>query len=258
MIYYSLATLMMAKIREILIITNEADLSLYRSLLEDFSGIGVSLDFKAQKNPNGIAEALIIGEDYLNGDACTLMLGDNLFFGHDLPHLFSKAISENTGATVFAYYVNDPERYGVVQFDDHGLATQLVEKPRAYLSNYAVTGLYVYDSKAVGIATSLHPSDRGELEITDVNRHYLARSNLRVEIMGRGFTWLDMGTPDSLLEASQFVRMIEKRQGLKICCPEEIAFRNGWIDKDLLLHRACRMKSDYGNYLRGIATGCRT
>ena len=255
MIFYSLSTLMLGGIREILVITTPAEKARYERLLDHFKEFGLTLSFAAQENPNGIAEALIIGKDFIAGQPCALILGDNFFYGHDLPSMIQRAIEKNEGATVFGYYVRDPERYGVVEFTTDGLPTRLVEKPKEFVSNYAVTGLYIFDCEASEIASSIKPSDRGELEITDVNRVYLENSRLNVEVMGRGFTWLDTGTPDSLLEASQFVHAIEKRQGLKICCPEEIAFRNGWVEKSALRQRGIEINSPYGVYLRELADG---
>jgi glucose-1-phosphate thymidylyltransferase len=253
MIYYPLSTLMSGGIRDILIISTPHDLPLFQRLFADAAEWGLNLSFAAQPKPDGLAQAFLIGEEFVAGGPSALVLGDNLFFGHDLPVLLARADAHKTGATIFAHHVTDPERYGVVGFDAGGKATSLEEKPKTPKSNYAVTGLYYYDADVVGLAKSLKPSARGELEITDLNRLYLERGALTVETLGRGFAWLDTGTHDSLLDAGQFVATIEKRQGLKIACPEEIAWRNGWIDDAALLRLAAPLSSSgYGQYLKGI------
>jgi glucose-1-phosphate thymidylyltransferase len=256
MIYYPLSTLMLAGIREILIISTPQDLPRFGELLGDGSTLGLKVTYKAQQAPKGIAEAFIIGEEFIGDDSVCLVLGDNIFFGHGFQSMLKRALSDvatNEGAKVFAYYVRDPERYGVVEFDEKGRVLDLEEKPERPRSNYAVTGLYFYDNEVVKIAKSIKPSGRGELEITDVNREYLDRDKLSAELMGRGFAWLDTGTHDSLLEAAEFIATIEKRQGLKIACIEEIAYRQGYIDKDQLLQLADPLrKNTYGLYLRGI------
>jgi glucose-1-phosphate thymidylyltransferase len=250
MIYYPLATLMHGGIREVLVISTPADLPRFRELLSDGSAWGMAFHYVVQPKPDGLAQAFILGADFVAGGPSTLILGDNIYFGHDLPRLLDSAAGRQSGATVFAYRVNDPERYGVVGFDSAGRATSIEEKPTAPKSNYAVTGLYYYDEQVVELARQLRPSPRGELEITDLNRLYLEAGTLTVERMGRGFAWLDTGTHDSLLEAGQFIATLEKRQGLKVACPEEIAWRNGWID-DAQLERLAQPleKSGYGLYL---------
>ena len=254
MIYYPLATLMMAGIREILIITTPQDQSLFEQLLGDGTAFGLSLSYAVQPAPNGLAEAFIIGRRFIGNDRVALVLGDNIFYGHGLPELLGFATGRHTGATVFAYVVSDPERYGVVEIDPHGLALTIDEKPKRPRSNLAVTGLYFYDNDVIRIAAEIKPSPRGELEITDVNRAYLERGNLHVEVMGRGFAWLDTGTHDSLAEAGQFVEILERRQGLKMSCIEEIAFNQGFIDKAGLVAAAARYgKSGYSAYLHRIA-----
>ena len=253
MIYYPLSTLMSGGIRDILVISTPNDLPLFRRLFADAAAWGLNLSFAAQPKPEGLAQAFLIGEAFLGGSPSALVLGDNLFFGHDLPVMLKRADSRTSGATIFAHHVTDPERYGVVGFDAAGTATSLEEKPKTPKSNYAVTGLYYYDADAVALAKSLKPSARDELEITDLNRLYLERGSLTVETLGRGFAWLDTGTHDSLLDAGQFVATIEKRQGLKIACPEEIAWRNRWIDDAALLKLAEPLSSSgYGQYLRGL------
>jgi glucose-1-phosphate thymidylyltransferase len=254
LIYYPLSILMMAGIRDILIISTPADLPKFRHLLGDGSKWGMSFSYAEQPSPDGIAQAFIIGADFIARQSSALVLGDNLFYGHDLIPLLQKAGSQKDGATVFAYHVSDPQSYGVVGFDDKNLAISIEEKPRQPRSNWAITGLYFYDSQVVDIAADLKPSARGELEITDVNRAYLERKQLRVEKLGRGFAWLDTGTPDNLLEAAEFVRVLEKRQGFKICCPEEVAFRGGWItDSQLEALGKPIEKSSYGRYLLSVA-----
>jgi glucose-1-phosphate thymidylyltransferase len=253
MIYYPLSTLMSAGIRDILIITTPDDQASFRKLLGDGSQWGISLTFAVQPKPEGLAQAFIIGEEFINGQSVALILGDNIFYGHGLARQLQSAAAISDSATVFAYHVNDPERYGVVHFDAAGKALGIEEKPARPKSNYAVTGLYFYDARVVGMAKGLKPSVRGELEITDLNRIYLEDDSLRVEVMGRGAAWLDTGTHDSLIEAAQFVQIIEHRQGLKVCCPEEVAFRNGFIDKAQVQVLAESLgKSGYGEYLRSI------
>jgi glucose-1-phosphate thymidylyltransferase len=250
MIYYPLSTLMLAGIREILIISTPRDLPSFQSLLGDGSKWGISLSYAEQPSPDGLAQAYIIGADFVGDGSSCLILGDNIFFGHGISDLFKNAITRDDGATVFAYHVNDPERYGVVEFDKSMKAVSIEEKPAKPRSNWAVTGLYFYDRNVVDIAASLKPSARGELEITDVNRAYLERGKLHVEQMGRGYAWLDTGTPDSLLEASEFVATLERRQGFKISCPEEVAYRLGFIDANELEALGKQYgKSTYGQYL---------
>lgn len=255
MIYYPLTTLMLAGIREILIIATPHDMPHFRELLGDGSQWGCAFSYAIQEKPTGIAEAFLIGSKFIDGQPSCLILGDNIYFGANLQSIVRSAASEPVGATVFAYRVSDPERYGVVTFDDAGRATSLEEKPPQPKSHWAVTGLYFYDSDVVDIAANLNPSARGELEITDVNRKYLERGKLNVELLGRGFAWLDTGTPDSLAEAGEFVRALEKRQGLKIACPEEIAMGQGWITREQVLALAQKIKNgSYGGYLRQIAS----
>ncbi|OCP18563.1 MULTISPECIES: glucose-1-phosphate thymidylyltransferase RfbA [unclassified Ensifer] len=253
MIYYPLSTLMLAGIRDILIISTPADMPLFERLLGDGSQWGISVTYAAQPSPGGLAQAYIIGADFVGESPSCLILGDNIFYGHGITDLLTNAMKRPAGSTVFAYHVKDPERYGVVEFDSAMQAKSIEEKPVQPRSNWAVTGLYFYDKDVVEIAMNLEPSPRGELEITDVNRAYLARGDLHVEQMGRGYAWFDTGTPDSLLEASEFVATLERRQGFKICCPEEIAFRMGFIDQIALLQLAETYgKSVYGHYLRGV------
>lgn len=253
MIYYPLTTLMLAGIREILVITTPQDQAAFQHLMGDGTKWGIEITYAVQPQPNGLAEAFIIGREFVGDDPVALVLGDNIFYGHGLTEILQTAkaqASQDGGATVFGYYVSDPERYGVVDFDEHGKATSIVEKPANPASNWAVTGLYFYDNSVVDIAASIEPSPRGELEITDVNRVYLDRGDLRVERMGRGYAWLDTGTHASLLQASEFVRTVEDRQGLKIACVEEIAFHMGYIDADRVLELAAPLaKSGYGEYL---------
>jgi glucose-1-phosphate thymidylyltransferase len=253
MIYYPLATLMLAAIREILVISTPQDLPLFRRLLGDGSAWGLSLSYAEQPKPEGLAQAYQIGADFVAGRRSALILGDNLYHGQGLSELLAAAAARTeTGATVFAYHVTDPERYGVVSFDGEGRATAIEEKPKAPTSNWAVTGLYFYDERAPEFAAKLRPSARGELEITDLNRMYLERGQLHVERIGRGYAWLDTGTPDSLLEAAEYIRALERRQGLKVACPEEIAWRQGWISTEALAVLAERYRGAYGAYLRGL------
>ena len=255
MIYYPLSTLMLAGIREVLIISTPRDLPAFQSLLGDGSAWGMSIEYAEQPSPDGLAQAYIIGADFVGSAPSALILGDNIYHGHGLPEILASASSRNSGASVFAYHVHDPERYGVVSFDDQMKALTIEEKPENPQSNWAVTGLYFYDAQVVDFAANMEPSPRGELEITDVNRVYLERGELNVEIMGRGYAWLDTGTPDSLLDAAEFVRVLEKRQGFKIAAPEEIAYRQGFIDGPQLEKAIGKLgKSDYGRYLRRLLT----
>jgi len=253
MIYYPLTTLMLAGIRDILIISTPQDTPRFEALLGDGSRWGLNLQYCVQPSPDGLAQAFILGRDFVGGAPSALVLGDNIFHGHDLQQLLNSATSRETGASVFAYHVHDPERYGVVAFDDKKRALSIEEKPKTPRSNYAVTGLYFYDSQVCDIAANIQPSPRGELEITDVNAEYLRQGRLSVEIMGRGYAWLDTGTHDSLMEAGQFIATLEKRQGLKVACPEEIAWRRGWIDDAQLDKLAAPMlKNGYGQYLKKV------
>ncbi|MFN4325161.1 MAG: glucose-1-phosphate thymidylyltransferase RfbA [Azonexus sp.] len=253
MIYYPLSSLMLAGIRDILIISTPQDTPRFQQLLGDGSQWGLNLQYAIQPNPDGLAQAFIIGRDFVGRGDSALVLGDNIFYGHEFAHDLGQASRQQAGATVFAYHVHDPERYGVVEFDAAGRAISLEEKPRQPKSNYAVTGLYFYDNQVLDIVRDLKPSPRGELEITDVNRIYLERRQLNVQLMGRGHAWLDTGTHESLLEASQFIATIEKRQGLKIACPEEIAYRKGWVDAGQLEKLAQPMlRNPYGQYLMSV------
>jgi len=253
MIYYPLSTLLLAGIRDILIISTPQDTPRFSQLLGDGSQWGINLSYAVQPSPDGLAQAFVIGADFIGNDTSALVLGDNIFHGHDFQPLLKGARSRETGATVFAYHVHDPERYGVAEFDEHGKVLSLEEKPTKPKSSYAVTGLYFYDNQVVDLARELRPSPRGELEITDLNRMYLKHNALHVEIMGRGYAWLDTGTHDSLLEASHFIATMEKRQGLKIACPEEICYRAGWIDGTQLDRLAQPLlKNGYGQYLQSL------
>ncbi len=253
MVYYPLSTLMLAGIREVLLISTPRDLPAFQALLGDGRQWGMELQYKVQPSPDGLAQAFHLGAEFVGGRPSTLILGDNVFYGHELQALLREADARTRGATVFAYAVTDPERYGVVEFDEHRVARSIEEKPKQPRSRYAVTGLYFYDTQVVELARSLKPSARGELEITDLNRLYLERGKLDVEIMGRGYAWLDTGTHESLLDAGQFISTLEKRQGLKIACPEEVAWRQGWIDDGQLERCAAALgKSTYGLYVRGL------
>jgi glucose-1-phosphate thymidylyltransferase len=255
MIYYPLSVLMLAGIKDILIISTPEDTARFEQILGDGSDLGMSFSYKIQPHPGGLAQAFLIGEEFIGKDNVALVLGDNIFYGHGLTELLRKAASRDTGASVFGYYVNDPERFGVVEFDKEGKAVSIEEKPLVPKSNYAVTGLYFYDNRVVDIAKNIKPSLRGELEITDINKAYLDMGELNVELLGRGYAWLDTGTHASLLEASQFIETVEKRQSLKIACLEEIAYKMGYITKDKLLELSePLMKNQYGQYLVKVAT----
>jgi glucose-1-phosphate thymidylyltransferase len=253
MIYYPLSTLMIAGIRDVLIISTPQDAPRFESMFGDGSQWGMNIQYAVQPSPDGLAQAFIIGKEFIGSDPCALILGDNIFYGHDLGKQLEHASAKTDGATVFAYHVNDPERYGVVEFDANYRALSIEEKPVAPRSNYAVTGLYFYDNNVCEIAADIKPSLRGELEITDVNSFYLAQRKLEVEIMGRGFAWLDTGTPDSLIDAAMFIATLQKRQGLVVSCPEEIVYRRGWIDGEQLLKLAQPLaKTAYGQYLLNL------
>ncbi len=259
MIYYPLSTLMLAGIREILIISTPQDLPNFEKLLGDGSSYGIKLSYKVQPSPDGLAQAFILGEEFIGNDCCAMVLGDNIFYGNGFSSILRSAVEnaeKNHRASVFGYYVDDPERFGVVEFDDNGKVISVEEKPKEPKSNYAITGLYFYDNRVVDIAKKLKPSARGELEITDLNRVFLEKGDLDVKLLGRGFAWLDTGTMDSLIEAGQFVQMIEKRQSIKISAVEEIAYKNGWITKEKLTESAERYgKSTYGQHLKKVAEG---
>ncbi len=256
MIYYPLSTLMLAGIREILIISTPHDLPNFRDLLGNGSDLGLSLSYIEQPSPDGLAQAFLLGEEFLAGEGCAMVLGDNIFYGSGLTRLLRAAAAKTRGATVFGYFVDDPERFGIVEFDAQGRAVSIEEKPEHPKSNYAVTGLYFYDGHVCEYAKTLTPSARGELEITDLNRIYLAQGNLNVVTLGRGYAWLDTGTMDSLSDASEFVRVLEKREGIVISAPEEIAYRNGWISEECLTRRAEKYgKSSYGAHLKKVAEG---
>ncbi|HAV1785293.1 TPA: glucose-1-phosphate thymidylyltransferase RfbA [Enterobacter hormaechei subsp. steigerwaltii] len=256
MIYYPLSTLMLAGIRDILIISTPQDTPRFEQLLGNGSQWGLHIQYKVQPSPDGLAQAFILGEEFIGEDNCALVLGDNIFYGHDLPRLLEGAASQQEGATVFAYHVSDPERYGVVEFDKDGTAIGLEEKPQQPKSNYAITGLYFYDNDVIEMAKSLMPSERGELEITDINRIYMQQGRLSVAMMRRGYAWLDTGTHQSMIEASNFIATIEERQGLKVSCPEEIAFRRGFIDAEQLRALAEPLKkTGYGQYLLNLTKG---
>lgn len=254
MIYYPISVLMLAKIKEILVISSPDDITGYKRLLGDGSELGIEIQYAVQPSPDGLAQAFLIGEDFIGSSNVALVLGDNIFYGQHFSNNLERAIENNFGATIFGYHVKDPERFGVVEFDVNGDVLSIEEKPHYPKSNYAVTGLYFYNNDVIQVAKSIRPSDRGELEITDINKFYLARSQLNVELLGRGFAWLDTGTHDSLIEAGQFVQTVEHRQGLKIACLEEIAFNNGWLSRSDLLNRAKKFKkSSYGEYLVRVA-----
>lgn len=256
MIYYPLSTLMLAGIRDILIISTPTDLPNFERLLGDGSDYGINLSYAVQPSPDGLAQAFIIGEEFIDGDSCAMVLGDNIFYGNGLKAHLKSAAEKTNGATVFGYYVDDPERFGIVEFDENGKAISIEEKPAYPKSNYCVTGLYFYDNRVVELAKKVKPSARGELEITDLNRMYLEEGTLSVVTLGRGYAWLDTGTMDALSEAGEFVKVIENRQGIKISAVEEIAFKNGWITKDELLASADKYgKSPYGQHLRKVAEG---
>ena len=254
MVYYPISVLMLSNIREILVISTPIDMPYYKRLLGDGSSFGISIEYAIQDNPKGLAEAFIIGEDFIGDDNVSLVLGDNIFYGQHFSELLNKASSQVSGASVFAYHVSNPSDFGIVEFDKHGKVMSIIEKPKEPKSNYALTGLYFYDNQVIDIAKSIKPSDRGEIEITSVNNHYLQMNNLSVHTLGRGFAWLDTGTHDSLLEAGHFVQTLEQRQGLKVGCLEEIGYLNGWLDKEDLIKRSVELsKTSYGKYLENLA-----
>jgi glucose-1-phosphate thymidylyltransferase len=256
MVYYPISVLMLAGIREILIISTPSDISNYEQLLGDGADFGLMIEYAVQPSPGGLAQAFIIGEEFIGNSNVALVLGDNIFYGQHFSDNLNAATAKRSGATVFGYHVKDPERFGVVEFDNDGQVLSIEEKPLSPKSNYAVTGLYFYDNDVIQIAKSINPSSRGELEITDVNKAYLTRGDLKVELLGRGFAWLDTGTHDALMDASQFVQTVEHRQGLKVACLEEIAFEKGWLSKELLLTQADALKkTNYGEYLLKVAGG---
>lgn len=256
MIYYPLSTLMLAGIRDILIISTPRDLPTFKNMLGDGSNFGIRLSYAEQPSPDGLAQAFIIGEDFIGKDKCAMILGDNIFHGNGLSRVLKQAAEKETGATVFGYYVDDPERFGVVEFDKDGEVISIEEKPKEPKSNYAVAGLYIYDNNVVEYAKKIKPSERGELEITDINKLYLQEGQLHVKLLGRGYAWLDTGTIESLLEAAEFMSILEKRQGIKVCIPEEIAYKNGWISAKKLGEIISEYgKSNYGNYLRKVKEG---
>lgn len=256
MVYYPLSTLMLAGIRDILIISTPHDLPNFKKLLGDGSNFGINLSYAEQPSPDGLAQAFLIGEEFIDGDSCAMVLGDNIFYGNGLTKHLQEAANREHGATVFGYYVEDPERFGIVEFDENGTAISIEEKPENPKSNYCVTGLYFYDNRVCEMAKKVKPSPRGELEITDLNRLYLEEESLNVVTLGRGYAWLDTGTMDSLAEATQFVQVIENRQGIKVSAIEEIAYKNGWIDKDKLMESAKLYgKSTYGKHLKQVAEG---
>ncbi len=256
MIYYPLSTLMLAGIKDILIISTPHDLPNFKKLLGDGSNFGINLCYEEQPSPDGLAQAFIIGEKFINGDACAMVLGDNIFYGNGLTKHLKEAAARTHGATVFGYYVDDPERFGIVEFDENGKAISIEEKPKCPKSNYCVTGLYFYDNRVCELAKQVQPSPRGELEITDLNRMYLEEETLNVVTLGRGYAWLDTGTMDALSEASEFVKVVEKRQGVQIAAIEEIAYKNGWITKEKLMESASFYgKSNYGAHLKKVAEG---
>jgi glucose-1-phosphate thymidylyltransferase len=256
MIYYPLSTLMLAGIRDVLVITTPHEQALFQGLLGDGESWGLRLEYAVQPDPDGLAQAFLIGEEFIDGDPCALVLGDNIFYGHGLQGLLAESAQQNEGATVFGYYVSNPTAYGVAEFDDNGVVVGLEEKPAQPKSNYAVAGLYFYDEDVVSHAKALKPSARGELEITDLNRVYLEAGNLRLQKFGRGVAWLDTGTPEALLQAANFVQTIQERQGLRASCPEEISFRKGWIDAGQLARLADPLKkTEYGQYLQALADG---
>jgi len=254
MVFYPISVLMLSGIRDILIISTPCDMDCYKRLLGDGSDFGINIEYRAQPNPGGLAEAFIIGEEFIGDKNVALVLGDNIFYGQHFSRNLNKATSKKKGATIFGYHVKDPERFGVVEFDDEGRVISIEEKPKSPKSNFAVTGLYFYDNDVIEIAKSIKPSSRGELEITDINNVYKSRGDLNVELLGRGFAWLDTGTYDSLMEAGQFVQTVEHRQGLKIACLEEISFHKGWLSKEALIKRANQLnKTGYGEYLIKLA-----